>query len=1188
MNFEIQTYWNVDVLYSVFNAVASTMHGAGFSGLLKFVFLLGFFISLFVLVTRLYDLIMWLVQAALFTMLLNMPVATVILMDKTHIQPPKVVQNVPFALALIAHSSSVVFNFLTEQYETVFQMPDDLGLKKGDLAFGHRILKQVNSATITDPGLRSDLMQFIKECTIYDIRDGAVLTSDIVGGTDTWHALFSNTSPARFVTYNTLSGSLKTDTCQNVAAILKKKVDDAVVMAQTLYGKQLFPQAQSNALAQTLFMNAVGTSYDWILRSSQSASEAMRQAMFNNVWKDSGTSLPALLGDTARISEINTMAAAAQAAQQADGSHSAVALLAQESLPHIRNWIEAILYALFPVVIVFTVLTSPEGAKQIIKGYFMAIAWIGLWPLLFAVINHLSLMVLKYKVEALALSKGIPFQMMDVFNATLSDEQAMIGYMVIAVPFIAAGIVKLGQGGMLGLADRFISGQNMAASAAGSAMASGNVSIGQTGIDNAAVNTTSMYKYDSNIGLTGGGATLSAFNGDQRTIAPSGRESMQLMHSQYGGHSLATDHRYDAQRSRDIHDSHVVSQGEQSAYRQGSTSSISDTYGQDVSRGSTQQQGVRADTVERGEQGYSHRLSEGMGHIHGESSSFSMGTGANDSITGGVNFGVKSSTGGGQYNKREEQRIRQALKQSGASDDEIKDAVTNYQRTHGKGEGPMQYGISVGGSSAKNYSAQHSRNRSVDSKYSADEAADRSQSYGKSGSRSEHNEQTQQSAQTAHHGRQAVDSHFNEQTYSADISKRHDRGTSNRASASETRSHTYHHDYLSDPDFAMKVARYNNMRLSRFNSQPTEVRMAQMQEYLEMQDMVRAAKTIPAHSLDNERMPTSEQIKGFQIPRGVSSQSHAPAIEVPAERLKPLQVNTGLPQMVSDVKTNVTEQMDASNPGSISARGKDFKENVHAWASPDKAIGEGRANPLGVVEDIEIRDALDSVKKGINKIFRGSGSADGEVFTDNMRREEGNDMPISGVSSQVSRPPPPQSTAAATEPHKVSMESVQQDVQFKSLDKESGEGYANLMGAGKDGTLGYGKKLLNNPPRGSGSADREVFTDNIRRDEGNNIPPSSASNQASRPAPSQPTAAATGPRKLSTGSGQQQAQFKEPVVNPTKSSMQNTKNTPHHIGQKATDKPNTRMPEGPEGLKSDAEAQAKQKPGRDQTRKKKV
>ncbi len=65
------------------------------------------------------------------------------------------VDNVPFALAVTAQTTNLVFGALTNTYETVFGVPEDLGLQKGDVGFGHRILKQVNNATIRDPSLRS-------------------------------------------------------------------------------------------------------------------------------------------------------------------------------------------------------------------------------------------------------------------------------------------------------------------------------------------------------------------------------------------------------------------------------------------------------------------------------------------------------------------------------------------------------------------------------------------------------------------------------------------------------------------------------------------------------------------------------------------------------------------------------------------------------------------------------------------------------------------------------------------------------------------------------------------------------------------------------------------------------------------------------------------------------------------------
>ncbi|VCX83603.1 hypothetical protein BANRA_04225 [Acinetobacter baumannii] len=49
--------------------------------------------------------------------------------------------------------------------------------------------------------------------------------------------------------------------------------------------------------ALSMYTNAVGTSYSWILGANQSASDAVKQSMFNNIMKDANTELPALIND---------------------------------------------------------------------------------------------------------------------------------------------------------------------------------------------------------------------------------------------------------------------------------------------------------------------------------------------------------------------------------------------------------------------------------------------------------------------------------------------------------------------------------------------------------------------------------------------------------------------------------------------------------------------------------------------------------------------------------------------------------------------------------------------------------------------------------------------------------------------------------------------------------------------------
>ncbi|WP_459203449.1 conjugal transfer protein TraG N-terminal domain-containing protein (plasmid) [Ralstonia pseudosolanacearum] len=1069
IDIELQTYWNVETLYYVFNAVASVMGGAGFSGLLKYVFTIAIAVGIFVYAgNKQLEMAKWFIHALVFTSLLNMPIARVAITDRAGLEPPRVVDHVPFALAAVAQANNLVFGFLTRAYETVLGVPDDLGLQKGDVGFGHRILKQVNNATVRDPALRSDLMQFIKECTLYDVKDGEITPQQIVGGTDTWNVVFNNTSPARFVTYNTLTNNPTTDTCTNVAAILKQRVNDAVVAGQSFYGKQAFTRATSDAIATSMFMSTVGTSYDWILNNSSNASDALKQSMFNNIWKEAGTELPALLNDPARVSEVSALAGSAQAARQADGSNSTLSLLAQETLPHMRNWIEAIIYGIFPILVVLMVALPTEGAKKVFGGYLMSLAWIGLWPLLFAMINHLSLMHLRYKARALELAAGVPFQLSDAFDATLTNEQSMIGYMVVMVPFIAGAIIKMGQGGFMSVSDRMFSGFASAGAAIGASTASGNVSMGQAGLDTASVNTTSMNKYDSNIGLTGGGATIGRGNGSVATMAANGAVALQQLQNRMLT-QMGLDKKFEASRSQEAHRTDITSAGNQLAFRHGDSSSLSDTKAHDDSRGTYQQLGTSAGTTEQGGYGGQHATGQALGKNFREGSSFNMQAGAHDNL--GMNFGVGAGAGlgmssggppgagGSAPDPREEKRIGDAMRQGGASQQQIDQALQNYRSGKGapaaggvgagrgmssgaggsapdpreekrigdamrrggasqqqidqalkhyrSGKGapaaggglPVNAGLSFG--SQKNYGATHGRERGVGVHHDLNETASTNRNFSVTGSRSEQSAAGQQANQMDRHGRAAALSNVDERSHVRDVSDRREYGTGDRASRSESDSFSVHKDLMADPYLFEKVAARNGMTAMRFANQSEESIMQMVGDYVSEKGMVEQAKAMPQQTFAGERLPTTKSglnalsaKERSAIPGDITGIQKKKEAQTGYQGAGALNVNTSTPSIVGNARGDVQGQFDPKNKASIPARAGALDENVGAWASPDKKLGEGRANPMGVVEDMEGRDIKDTALKAWDKITGGDGTADGEKLNDNMKRESAANVQI--------------------------------------------------------------------------------------------------------------------------------------------------------------------------------------------------
>lgn len=1012
MDIEIQTYWNVETLYYVFNAVASMMAGTGFSGLLKLVFLFAIAIGMFGYMNKQLEMAKWFIHALAFVTVLNLPIARVALIDKSGLEPPRAVDHVPFALAVVAQTTNLVFGSLTNTYETVFGVPEDLGLQKGDVAFGHRILKQVNNATIREPGLRADLMQFIKECTLYDVKDGAITPQQIVGGIDTWNVIFNNTSPARFVTYDTLTNTASTDTCTNVATLLKDRVNDAVIAGQTFYGKQAFTRASSDAIATGLFVSAVGTSYDWILNNASNASDAMKQAMFNNIWREAGTELPALLNDPARVAEVNALASAAQAARQADGSNSTLSLLAQETLPHMRNWIEAIIYGLFPVVVVLVVVSSTEGAKKIVAGYLMSLAWIGLWPILFAVINHLSLMHLRYKTRALELASGVPFQLSDAFDATLTNEQAVIGYMVVLVPFIAGGIIRLGQGGFMGVADRMMTGFSSAGQSIGAATAGGNVSMGHVGMDTASVNTTSMHKFDSNVGLQGGGATIGRGDGSVSTMAANGAVALQQLQNRMLT-QMNMDHRMEAGRNQEAHRTTITSSGDQISSRHGDASTLTDVKGHDTNRGHSQQTGVQVTSSAQGSTGGSHVAGQSLGRSARENSGFTMQAGAYDNLGMSLGLGrgrsggggmVPAAAGGGGADQREEKRIVESMRQGGASQTQIDQALQNYRTGKGapssaRGSGAVS--ASLGFDSKKSYGASHMRSRESATQHGQDESVRTETGYQETEGRTAQGGTSTQASQTDRHGRDASLSSVDEVSRVRDVSDRREFGTGDRFNRSESSSFTTHKDLLSDPYLFAKVASRNGMTAMRFANQAEDRILQMVQDYVDEKGMVQQASNMPQQTFAGESLPITAHELGGQsvrdratIPTSISAAHRKKVAKTGYEGTEPLQVDTSLPAKVIESRSSVQGQLDPKNTGSIPARAAHLDENVNAWASPDKKLGEGRANPLAVVEDMEGRDIKDTALKVWDRLTGGDGTADGEKLNDNQRREASADVKI--------------------------------------------------------------------------------------------------------------------------------------------------------------------------------------------------
>nr|WP_269153524.1 conjugal transfer protein TraG N-terminal domain-containing protein [Pseudomonas carnis] len=136
----------------------------------------------------------------------------------------------------------------------------------------------------------------------------------------------------------------------------------------------------------------------------------------------------------------------AQAIAQQNAAWINAGKVAEQTLPMLRNVIEALMYALFPILVLLLMLTGGRETLMALKGYISVLIWIQLWPPLYAVLNYMATIYAAYDLAAAADLggglKGLTLQTAStIYSRTLSGE-AIVGYLVLSIPLIAWAAVK--------------------------------------------------------------------------------------------------------------------------------------------------------------------------------------------------------------------------------------------------------------------------------------------------------------------------------------------------------------------------------------------------------------------------------------------------------------------------------------------------------------------------------------------------------------------------------------------------------------------------------------------------------------------------------------------------------------------------------------------------------------------------
>ena len=451
--FEIYAYGNVDTLTGVFNAIAAIMGGADYFGLIKTVAVTGVLVAAFagLFSPGKFHGWSWLMGFMLLYYALFLPKADVVVVDKLGSQPPAVISNVPIGVAFFGHYTSKVGDVMTRFFETAFQvipapsaqLPAELAYQKNGVLFGNRLIQASRAANVADPQLRTDMIAFVYNCTLYDLQDGTIDPATFSQSIDIW-ALMGTPNPARFSTFG---NPVQVETCPNVYTYLASRLPAEVARARAVLAFQLNPSLDPEAsmgvidgqIEQAYYKTKIAT-------AALGAADLLRQNIMINLVQDTSSIVGQKLNDPASLM---IATARANATASTNASFLTMGKVAEQALPLVRNVIEAIVYAVFPFVFLLFLLAQGRGLGLAIKSFVLSLVWIQLWPPLYAILNYVATLASAKNLEAAArmgaATQGLALDTASsIYHGAISD-QAVAGYMVISIPIIATAIIKGGE-----------------------------------------------------------------------------------------------------------------------------------------------------------------------------------------------------------------------------------------------------------------------------------------------------------------------------------------------------------------------------------------------------------------------------------------------------------------------------------------------------------------------------------------------------------------------------------------------------------------------------------------------------------------------------------------------------------------------------------------------------------------------
>ena len=640
------------------------------------------------------------------------PKATVRVVDR--LDPtlaPAVVANVPIGLALFASLTSQVGDGLTRLTEQAFTLPDDLQYGRHGLIFGARLAAKTTRLQITDTVFARNIRNYARQCVFHALLLGHISADDLRESTDIWSLVTATgtpsagASPARMFEFATrqaggVAGTTAIEreivTCQAGAVRLNGQWNVEIARAGTVFGRRIFPDARTEALARAELLAALPAAHVFLIGAARGAGEIMRQQMVLNAVHDAGEQWAAEAGNAAALRAYTE----ARAEAQTVSAYRVIGRQAETWVPLLKIVFECLYIGAFPMAVLL--MLTPAGTA-IFRSYVTGLIWLQSWGPLYAVLHRISMGEAAERMQAAAAMPGGEIGISLVAQAGIravgADVAVMSGYLSMSVPFLAAALAY-GLSKATVLATSVLAVGQDAASSAAHEGTTGNLSLANTGYDThrfatlegRQIRTSAHVDTDRYTGYAPAGAAMTV-TGDGTVVADAGAATSRIPAAGVRlSESLATSHEQRAAEARSLSRNWSAEAGQARNAAVTDATGLMQRYTHDVSTGEAYARGVTESESSQAQQLDSHV--EKLSEIAGISKNQAAVLTGQARVGGGWDFIVKAGAEGsvmwrGQTIEQDAwNRVKEYDRQHGVTEtwSQVADASRRYSTQTGDSE----------------------------------------------------------------------------------------------------------------------------------------------------------------------------------------------------------------------------------------------------------------------------------------------------------------------------------------------------------------------------------------------------------------------------------------------------------------------------------------------------------------------